>query len=50
MSREDRNQNGKRPTELKTTRKKARKLIQKKAKIEKLQEILGGTRRKNHRN
>ena len=42
MSREDRNQNGKRPTELKTAGKKARKLSKKKAKIEKLQEIPGG--------
>jgi hypothetical protein len=43
MSREDRDQNEKRPTELKTTRKKARKLSKKKAKIENLQEIPGGT-------
>jgi hypothetical protein len=36
MSREDRNQNGKRPTELKTTGKKDRKLSKKKEKIENL--------------
>jgi hypothetical protein len=36
---ENRNQNGKRQTELKITRKKARKLSKKRAKIEKLQEI-----------
>jgi hypothetical protein len=46
MSREDRNQNGKRPTELKTTEKKARKLSKKKVKVEKLQEIPGGTLQK----
>jgi hypothetical protein len=37
MSREDRNQNGKRLTELKTTGKKPRKISKKKEKIEKLQ-------------
>jgi hypothetical protein len=46
MLREDRNQNDKRPIELKTTMKKARKLSKKKAKIEKLQEIPGGTLQK----
>ena len=46
MLREDRNQNRKRPIELKTTGKKSRKLIKKKVKIEKLQEILGGTLQK----
>jgi hypothetical protein len=43
MSREDMNHNGKRQTELKTIEKKARKLSKKKVKIEKLQEIPGGT-------
>jgi hypothetical protein len=46
MSREDRNWNENRPIELKTTGKKARKLSKKKAKIEKLQEIPGGTLQK----
>jgi hypothetical protein len=46
MLREDRNQNRKRSIELKTTGKKSRKLIKKKVKIEKLQEILGGTLQK----
>jgi hypothetical protein len=39
MSREDKNQNGKRMTETKLTGKKARKLSKKRAKIEKLQKI-----------
>jgi hypothetical protein len=43
MSREDRDQNGKRMTKLKITGKKARKLSKKKVKIAKLQEIPGGT-------
>jgi hypothetical protein len=46
MSREDRDQNGKRLTELKTIEKKARKLSKKKEKIEKLQELPGGTLQK----
>jgi hypothetical protein len=46
MSREDRNQNGKRSTKLKTTGKKVRKLSKTKVKIEKLQEIPGGTMQK----
>jgi hypothetical protein len=37
MSREDKNQNGKRMTETKLTRKKPRNLSKKRAKIEKLQ-------------
>jgi hypothetical protein len=48
---ENRNQNGKRTTETKLTGKKARKLSKKRVKIEKLQEIPGGTLQKeNHRN
>jgi hypothetical protein len=39
MSRQDKNQNGKRMTEKKLTRKKARNLSKKRAKIEKLQKI-----------
>jgi hypothetical protein len=46
MSKEDKNQNGKRNTETKLTGKKARKLSKKMAKIEKLQKILEGTSQK----
>jgi hypothetical protein len=48
MLKEDRNQNGKRQTELKITGKKARKLSKKRAKIEKLQEIPDGTSQKEN--
>jgi len=43
MSKENKNQNGKRITKTKLTGKKARKLSKKKAKIEKLQKIPEGT-------
>jgi hypothetical protein len=43
MSRENENQNGKITTEMKLTENKARKMIKKKAKIEKLQKILEGS-------
>jgi hypothetical protein len=43
MSREDKNQNEKRPTEFKTTEKKDRKLSKRKENIEMLQEIPTGT-------
>jgi hypothetical protein len=43
MSNEDKNQNGKRHTETKFTGKNARKLIKKRAKIEKLQKVPEGT-------
>jgi hypothetical protein len=43
MSKENKNQNGKRITETKLTGKKARNLNKKKAKIEKLQKIPEGT-------
>jgi hypothetical protein len=43
MSKENKNQNGKRITETKLTGKKARKLSKKKAMIEKLQKIPEGT-------
>jgi hypothetical protein len=39
MSREDKDQNGKKMTEMKLTGKKTRKLSKKRAKIEKLQKI-----------
>jgi hypothetical protein len=39
MSREDKNQNGKRMTETKLTKKKARNLSKKRAKIEKLHKV-----------
>jgi hypothetical protein len=48
MLKEDRNQNGKIQTELNITGKKARKLSNKRAKIEKLQEILDGTLQKEN--
>jgi hypothetical protein len=43
MPKEDKNHNGKRNTEMKLTRKKARKLSKKRAKIEKLQKVPEGT-------
>jgi hypothetical protein len=43
MSKENKNQNGKRITETKLTGKKSRKLSKKKAKIEKLEKIPEGT-------
>jgi len=43
MSKENKNQNGKRIIETKLTGKKARNISKKKAKIEKLQKILAGT-------
>ena len=46
MSREDKNQNGKRMIEMKLTGKKARKLSKKRAKIEKLQKVPGETSQK----
>jgi hypothetical protein len=46
MSKEDKNQNGKRHTEMKLTGKKARKLSKKRAKIEKLQKDPEGTSQK----
>jgi hypothetical protein len=42
MSNEDKNQNGKRHTEMKLTGKKARKLSKKRDNIEKLQKFLEG--------
>jgi hypothetical protein len=46
MPKEDKNQNGKRNTEMKITRKKARKLSKKRAKIKKLQKGPEGTSQK----
>jgi predicted ATP-grasp superfamily ATP-dependent carboligase len=43
MSKENKNQNGKRITEMNLTRKKARKLSKKRAKIDRLQNIPEGT-------
>jgi hypothetical protein len=43
MSKDDKNQNGKRITETKLTRRKARKLSKKRAKFEKLQKVPEGT-------
>jgi hypothetical protein len=48
MSKEDKNQNGKRNTEMKLTGKKARKLSKKRAKIEKLQKDPEGTSQKEN--
>jgi hypothetical protein len=48
MPKEDNNQNGKRHTETKLTRKNARKLSKKRAKIDKLQKILEGTLQKEN--
>jgi hypothetical protein len=47
-SNEDKNHNGKRDTETKLTRKKARKLSKKRAKIDKLQKALEGTSQKEN--
>jgi hypothetical protein len=43
LPKEDKNHNGKRNSEMKLTRKKARKLSKKRAKIEKLQKVPEGT-------
>jgi hypothetical protein len=43
MSKDDKNQNGKRTTETKLTGRKARKLSKKRAKFEKLQKVPEGT-------
>jgi hypothetical protein len=48
MSKEDKNQNGKRNTETKLTGKKDRKLSKKRAKIQKLQKYLEGTLQKEN--
>jgi hypothetical protein len=48
MPKEDKNQNGKSNNETKITRKKARKISKKKAKIEKLQKVLEGTSQKEN--
>ena len=48
MPKEDKNQNGKRNSEMKLTGKKARKLSKKRAKIEKLQKVLEGTSQKEN--
>jgi hypothetical protein len=48
MSREDKNQNGKRMIEMKLTGKKARKLSNKRAKIEKLHKTLEETSQKEN--
>jgi hypothetical protein len=48
MLKEDKNQNGKRHTEMKLTGKKARKLSKKRAKIEKLQKVPEGTSQKEN--
>jgi hypothetical protein len=48
MSKEDKNQNGKRTTETKLNGKKARKLSKKKAKLEKLQKVPKGTSQTEH--
>jgi hypothetical protein len=48
MPRGDKNQNGKRNTETKLTRKKARKLSKKRSKIEKLQKVSEETLQKEN--
>jgi uncharacterized protein YjaZ len=48
MPNKDKNQNGKRNTEMKLTGKKARKLSKKRAKIEKLQKVAKGTSQKEN--
>lgn len=48
MPREENNHNGKRMTETKLTGKKARKLMKKKAKLEKLQNVPEGTSQKEN--
>jgi predicted ATP-grasp superfamily ATP-dependent carboligase len=48
MSKENKNQNGKRITEMNITRKKARKLSKKRAKIDRLQKIPEGASQKEN--
>jgi hypothetical protein len=48
LQKKDKNQNGKRNSKTKLTRKKARKLSKKRAKIEKLQKGLEGTSQKEN--
>jgi hypothetical protein len=48
IPKEDKNQNGKRHTEMKLTRKKDRKLSKKRANIDKLQKVLEGTLHKEN--
>jgi hypothetical protein len=48
ISKEDKNQNGKKNTETKLTEKKARKLSKKRAKIEKLHNVLEGASQKEN--
>jgi hypothetical protein len=48
MPKDDKNQNGKRHTEMKLTRKKARNLSKKRAKIDKLQKVPEGTSQKEN--
>jgi hypothetical protein len=48
MPKEDKNQNGKRHTETKLTRNKARKISKKRAKIVKLQKVQEGTSQKEN--
>jgi hypothetical protein len=48
MPKEEKNQNGKRLTETKLTGKKSRKLMKKKAKLEKLQNVPEGTPQKEN--
>jgi hypothetical protein len=48
ISKEDKNQNGKKNTETKLTGKKARKLSRKRAKIEKLQKVPEGASQKEN--
>jgi hypothetical protein len=48
MPKEEKNRNGKRLTEMKITGKKSRKLMKKKAKLEKLQNVLEGTSQKEN--
>jgi len=48
MPKEEKNRNGKRLTETKLTGKKSRKLMKKKAKLEKLQNVLEGTPQKEN--
>jgi hypothetical protein len=48
MSKEDKNQNGKRHIETKLTRKKARNISKKRSKIDKLKKVPEGTSRKEN--
>jgi hypothetical protein len=48
MPKEDKNQNGKRNSETKLTRKRARKLSKKRVEIEKLQKVPKGTSQKEN--